>query len=77
MNSWTKTNSRTFLPVLKRQSKSRRITPELEWKVRQKKNISDSDIKFLEGLLLSQTSHPQLTKKQWNRFKRIFWYELR
>ena len=48
----------------------RRITPKLEFEARSN-NLTEKELSFLESLLKAQKKYPQLTLKQWSRFKQL------
>ncbi len=55
--------------IIRPKHKLRRITTKLEYKARSN-NLSEIELLFLEGLLKAQQKYPQLTLKQWNKFKK-------
>ena len=70
MKSWQKAKPTIQSPVVTQKIKLRRITPSLDYQVRQR-NLSNKELKQLKGLLFAQKIYPQLTNKQWKLFKNL------
>lgn len=69
---WGETNLKgvALTPQIRKKNNNKRITPDLEYIARQ--NIkTNSQRRFLEGLLRFQRDHFQLTERQWKAFKSL------